>query len=193
MYFRSYNIYNKLTPSYRSFAHTYLSRSQMSNTHSLLTNFYNITPCKNQKLTILYQSQQTSPFSDSITILSSANKMNDNLSTLKISYDELLEAQKNDNILIVDVREQEEIDQTGKLPGSIHIPMGDVANYFTNSSEKSFKERFNKLKPNHDTKVILSCKSGKRSGMVQQELQKLGYKNIYNFTGGWMEWESKQK
>lgn len=39
-----------------------------------------------------------------------------------VNYEELLEAQKDNSILIIDVREQSEIDKTGKLPGSIHIP-----------------------------------------------------------------------
>lgn len=41
--------------------------------------------------------------------------------TLNVYYKDILEAQKN-NTLIIDVREQSEIDETGKLPGSIHIP-----------------------------------------------------------------------
>lgn len=41
---------------------------------------------------------------------------------LNIDYEQLLEAQKNVNVLIVDVREPSEIQETGKLPGSIHIP-----------------------------------------------------------------------
>lgn len=43
-------------------------------------------------------------------------------STLDVDYQQLLEAQKDDKVLIVDVREQDEINETGKLPGSIHIP-----------------------------------------------------------------------
>lgn len=39
-----------------------------------------------------------------------------------LSYEELLQAQKNNSVLIIDVREQKEINETGKLPGSIHIP-----------------------------------------------------------------------
>ena len=41
---------------------------------------------------------------------------------LNINYDGLLDAQKDDKVLIIDVREDAEIQETGKLPGSIHIP-----------------------------------------------------------------------
>lgn len=39
-----------------------------------------------------------------------------------VAYEDLLEAQKDPAILIIDVREDAEIAETGKLPGSIHIP-----------------------------------------------------------------------
>ncbi|XP_033334577.1 rhodanese domain-containing protein CG4456 isoform X2 [Megalopta genalis] len=110
---------------------------------------------------------------------------------LNVHYKDIIKAQKDDNVLIIDVREQNEIDETGKLPGSIHIPMGDVSNNLLNLSDKDFKNKFDKEKPTKDTKIILSCRSGKRSGMVQEEIQKLGYKNAYNYVGGWLDWESK--
>ncbi|CAG5107529.1 Similar to Tstd3: Thiosulfate sulfurtransferase/rhodanese-like domain-containing protein 3 (Mus musculus) [Cotesia congregata] len=109
-----------------------------------------------------------------------------------IGYEELLADQKNDKVLIIDVREQKEIDETGKLPGSIHIPMGNVTQML-NLTDEEFKNQFNKLKPDKDTKIVLSCRSGMRSANVQQELLKLGYENAYNYIGGWSEWETKQK
>ncbi|KAL2733160.1 heat shock protein 67B2-like isoform X1 [Vespula maculifrons] len=114
------------------------------------------------------------------------------IKSFTVDYNDILEAQKNDSVLIIDVREPSEIDETGKLPGSIHIPMGDVTNTLTNLSEEDFVKKFNKSKPNNNTKIILSCRSGKRSGMVQEELQKIGYENVYNYMGGWLNWESNQ-
>ncbi|XP_014610963.1 PREDICTED: heat shock protein 67B2-like [Polistes canadensis] len=113
--------------------------------------------------------------------------------SLIVNYDGILKAQKDESILIIDVREPSEINETGKLPSSIHIPMGDVTNTLTNISTEDFVKKFNKSKPDNDTKIILSCRSGKRSGMVQEELQKIGYKNVYNYVGGWLDWESNQK
>ncbi|XP_001604123.2 rhodanese domain-containing protein CG4456 isoform X2 [Nasonia vitripennis] len=111
---------------------------------------------------------------------------------LKVNYDELLKAQKDESILIIDVREDSEIQETGKLPGSIHIPMGEVTNVLTNTTSHEFEQKFSKKKPDKDTKIILSCRSGRRSASVQSEIQKLGYNNAYNYEGGWLDWESKQ-
>lgn len=52
--------------------------------------------------------------------------------------------------------------------------MGNVVNML-NLTDDQFKKQFEKSKPNKDTQIILSCKSGMRSATVQQELQKLGY------------------
>ncbi|XP_053982204.1 thiosulfate sulfurtransferase/rhodanese-like domain-containing protein 3 [Hylaeus volcanicus] len=133
-------------------------------------------------------------FSTSTYFKSDSNTMCEgDTKELNVYYKDILKAQNDDDVLIIDVREQSEIDETGKLPGSIHIPMGDVSNALLNLSEKDFKERFNKEKPTKDTRVILSCRSGKRSGMILEEMQRLGYHNVYNYVGGWLDWESNQK
>ncbi|KAL6424077.1 hypothetical protein ACFW04_009757 [Cataglyphis niger] len=101
--------------------------------------------------------------------------------SLNVNYEQLLEAQKDTSILIVDVREPAEIKETGKLPGSIHIPMNDVQNIFVNLSEEEFEKRYGKQKPGKDTKIIFSCRSGKRSRTVQEMIQKLGYTKYANY------------
>lgn len=53
--------------------------------------------------------------------------------------------------------------------------VNDVQNIFLNLSEEEFEERYGKHRPSKDTKIIFSCRSGKRSGAVQEAMQKLGY------------------
>ncbi|KAF7397212.1 hypothetical protein HZH68_008434 [Vespula germanica] len=140
-----------------------------------------------------FAAKQILNFSNTFHVKREAEIMSEGqIKSFTVDYNDILEAQKNDSVLIIDVREPSEIDETGKLPGSVHIPMGDVANTLTNLSEEDFVKKFNKSKPNNNTKIILSCRSGKRSGMVQEELQKIGYENVYNYMGGWLNWESNQ-
>ncbi|PBC28947.1 Heat shock protein [Apis cerana cerana] len=110
-----------------------------------------------------------------------------------VGYSDILRAQKDRDILIIDVREKEEIGETGKIPGSINIPMSDVENTLINFSNKDFKNKFNKEKPSKNTKIIFCCRAGRRSGIIQKQMQKLGYKNTYNYTGGWRDWERRSK
>lgn len=67
---------------------------------------------------------------------------------LNVDYKQLLEAQKDENILIVDVREHAEINETGKLPGSINIPSRNLLSYLqvlwkVHVSRYMFLEQYN--------------------------------------------------
>lgn len=54
--------------------------------------------------------------------------------------------------------------------------MADVATTLSSLSDVDFEKKFNRKKPSEDTKIIISCRSGKRSAMVQSDILKLGYK-----------------
>ncbi|KYQ47760.1 Heat shock protein 67B2 [Trachymyrmex zeteki] len=110
-----------------------------------------------------------------------------------IKYEQLLEDQKKSDVLIVDVREPEELAETGEISESINIRSTDVVKEFKELSEESFKDKYGKPKPTKDTKIIFSCHTGNRSERVQNQMQDLGYKQVYNFEGGWKEWNREEK
>lgn len=69
---------------------------------------------------------------------------------------------------LIDVREEHEFDICN-LNGEL-IPMGTIL---------SELDRISKSKP-----VVIHCKSGGRSGVIVNELEKRGYTNVYNLKGG---------
>lgn len=69
---------------------------------------------------------------------------------------------------LIDVREPFEY-EICNLSGEL-IPMGIILN----ETEKISK----------DKTVIIHCKSGGRSGAIVNELEKVGYTNLYNLKGG---------
>ena len=79
-----------------------------------------------------------------------------------------------DDVLILDVREQSEYD-AGHIPGVTLIPMNDVAN------------RLGEIPK--DKPVIVTCRSGNRSGQVTDFLRQQGYTNVHNMTGGINAWQ----
>jgi len=87
---------------------------------------------------------------------------------------------KDKTVQLIDVRTPGEIAQ-GYIKGS--IPM----DY---SSPDFYKKlgTLDKTKP-----VALYCAVGGRSGKTAQKLQEMGFKKIYDFTGGMNEWKAKQK
>jgi len=76
-------------------------------------------------------------------------------------------------IAIIDVREPSEYAE-GRIPGATLIPLGELAN------------RTDEVPT--DLPVVMVCRSGNRSGQAVQILQKAGFTNIHNMTGGMIAW-----
>jgi rhodanese-related sulfurtransferase len=83
----------------------------------------------------------------------------------------------HEKAMILDVRENNEY-QEGHILNSIHIPLGALSN------------RLNELEKHKDKPIIISCRSGHRSGNACVTLKKHGYANVYNLGGGIMAWQS---
>jgi len=81
----------------------------------------------------------------------------------------------NEDVLILDVREQFEYDEK-HIPGITLIPMGEVP------------ARLNEIPT--DKEVILTCRSGNRSGQVADFLRQQGFTNVHNMEGGIVAWEA---
>ncbi len=80
---------------------------------------------------------------------------------------------RGDKLTIIDVREPNEL-QINRIPGSVHIPLGDIP------------KRYNELDP--DTELIMQCKSGARSARAADFLRSVGYKKVLNLKGGILGW-----
>ena len=88
-----------------------------------------------------------------------------------ISQEEAKEMMDAQDLLILDVREQEEYD-SGHIPDAVLLPVGTI-------TEKSAAE----VIPEKDTTVLVYCRSGNRSKNAAKTLAGLGYTNIYEFGG----------
>jgi NADPH-dependent 2,4-dienoyl-CoA reductase/sulfur reductase-like enzyme/rhodanese-related sulfurtransferase len=96
------------------------------------------------------------------------NKLNKKLET--ITSLELQEKLKNNQVNIVDVREEEEC-FISAIPNSLNIPMNEV------------EERSNEIDKSKET-VMLVCKVGKRAFLAYLKLKQQGFKNIKVLEGG---------
>jgi rhodanese-related sulfurtransferase len=79
-----------------------------------------------------------------------------------------------DDVVILDVREQSEYD-AGHIPGVTLIPLNDVPNRLSEIPK--------------DRPVIVTCRSGNRSGQATDFLRQQGYTNVHNMTGGINAWQ----
>lgn len=55
---------------------------------------------------------------------------------------------------------------------------------------KAFLEKVNKLDKSKNYYII--CRSGNRSMKAIKKMEELGFENLYNITGGMLEWEKQQ-
>ena len=56
-------------------------------------------------------------------------------------------------------------------------------------TDDDFKEKVAKLDKNEP--IYLYCRSGKRSAKAAQILKEMGFKEIYDMEGGFLNWESQ--
>ena len=89
----------------------------------------------------------------------------------QITQEEAKEMMDNQEVIILDVREQDEYD-SGHIPGAVLLPVGSIDE--TTAAE---------VIPDEDSTVLVYCRSGNRSKTASSTLAELGYTNIYEFGG----------
>ncbi|XP_005189462.2 rhodanese domain-containing protein CG4456-like [Musca domestica] len=110
-----------------------------------------------------------------------------------VGYEEIKQLTKYPNKLLIDVREPEELQETGRIPTSINIPLDQVATALADTVDAgAFKTKYGRDFPSKATEVIFHCRSGKRSQKAAETAKKLGYENAKNYLGSWNEWAEKE-
>ena len=83
----------------------------------------------------------------------------------------------NEDMLVLDVREPEEVEHDPGLPGSVPMPMGKV---FLEAAQGKLPK---------DKKIVTVCKSGGRCEIVARELAQKGF-DIEDLEGGMQAWQA---
>jgi rhodanese-related sulfurtransferase len=77
---------------------------------------------------------------------------------------------------LIDVREDNEW-QRGHAAGAEHLGRGVI--------ERDIETAV----PDHHAELILYCGGGYRSALAADNLQRMGYTNVYSLAGGWKAWQ----
>ncbi|XP_071055440.1 rhodanese domain-containing protein CG4456-like isoform X2 [Onthophagus taurus] len=104
-----------------------------------------------------------------------------------ILIDEVRALKDNPKVFFVDVREPHEIEATGLIPGSINIPFNLIEDVLNNNLKKGIRDL------DLETPIVFTCRSGRRAGLAQEIAWKLGFKNVKNYKGSWLEWEKNHQ
>ena len=74
--------------------------------------------------------------------------------------------------VMIDVRQHDELQASGTVDGSIHVPKGVIEFRLNNNDEISF-----------ETSVYVFCAVGIRSAIAGYNLKKVGYQKVFNLVG----------
>lgn len=83
--------------------------------------------------------------------------------------------EEKDQYVLIDVRTDEEYWE-GHIPGTIHIPVDQINHHL------------DELQPMKEKKLLLICRSGKRSERAAEVLAEHGFSHLYNLKGGMLQW-----
>ena len=96
-----------------------------------------------------------------------------------ISADEAYQLSINNKCNLIDIREKGELDKTGRVENSNHIPRG-MLEFWLDPNGPYFKE--GKLDMNKE--MFLFCAGGLRSALAAKSLKEMGFENVSHIDGG---------
>jgi len=107
----------------------------------------------------------------------------------ELSSTELMKHQ-SDGVVVIDIRRKEEWLDTGILNGAKTITAFTKAG----SLHPDFQMKLASVVPNSDTPFVLYCRSGRRSGILRDALEKnLGFTKAMHLSDGILGWKKEGK
>ena len=115
-----------------------------------------------------------------MTIKSSQTLVSEALSEVKtITADEALKLSNEDKCTLIDIREKGELDKTGRIENSNHIPRG-MLEFWLDPDGPYFKS--GKIDMNKE--MVLFCAGGLRSALAAKSLKEMGFEKVSHVDGG---------
>ena len=115
-----------------------------------------------------------------MNIKSIQNLVSKAMSEIKtINADEAYHKFEKNNCNLIDIREINELDNTGRVEGANHIPRGMLEVYLDPNSPIIQNGQVDKNK-----EIILFCAGGVRSALAVKSLKEMGYEKISHIDGG---------
>ena len=115
-----------------------------------------------------------------MNIKSSQNLVQEALKTIKtISPIEALEKVQKKQCNLIDIRDATELQNTGRIENSFHIPRGLLEFLIHPKSTYVEKEKLDLEK-----EIVLFCAAGGRSALAAKTLKDMGFENVSHIDGG---------
>ena len=115
-----------------------------------------------------------------MTVKSIQSLVNSAIQEIKtITANEAYKMLEDNNCNLIDIREINELDNTGRVEGANHIPRGMLEVYLDPNSPIIQNGQVDKNK-----EFILFCAGGVRSALAVKSLKEMGYEKISHIDGG---------
>ena len=119
-------------------------------------------------------------FYNIMTIKSSQTLVSEALIEVKtITADEALKLSNDGACTLIDIREKGELDKTGRIENSNHIPRG-MLEFWLDPEGPYFKS--GKIDMNKE--MVLFCAGGLRSALAAKSLKEMGFEKVSHIDGG---------
>ena len=96
-----------------------------------------------------------------------------------ITAEEALKLSNEDKCTLIDIREKGELDKTGRIENSNHIPRG-MLEFWLDPEGPYFKT--GKIDMNKE--MVLFCAGGLRSALAAKSLKEMGFEKVSHIDGG---------
>ncbi len=87
------------------------------------------------------------------------------------------------DVVLVDIREDDERQRDGAIPGAVRAPRG-MLEFWADPTSPYHREEFDPAR-----RTVLYCASGGRSALAADTLQGMGYANVAHLDGGIKAWK----
>ena len=108
------------------------------------------------------------------------NLVSDAMNEIKtIDVDEAYQMIQNESCNLIDIRESNELENTGSVEGASHIPRGMLEVYLDPNSPV-----FQNGQIDQNKEFVLFCAGGVRSALAVKSLKDMGYQKVSHIDGG---------
>ena len=115
-----------------------------------------------------------------MTIKTIQNLVSEAMSEIKtIDAGEAYQMVQNKNCNLIDIRESNELENTGSVEGASHIPRGMLEVYLDPNSPV-----FQNGQIDQNKEFVLFCAGGVRSALAVKSLKDMGYQKVSHIDGG---------
>ena len=102
-----------------------------------------------------------------------------------LTVDDVLQETADDpDVLVIDLREIQELLNEGAIPGAKHVPRG-MLEFWADPSSEYYRDFFAE-----DRRTIVYCAGGIRSVLATKTLTEMGYTNVAHLETGFRGWKT---